>query len=216
MARWFQAGTSPEGTAAWRDILAAVSHVLTGETVGALPLVITYGLPIDLAPGGEWPDEPKVADFLQDVRPLIAQIEQAGKYPTPVWQPLAFHGLATWLPGIAESHLVMRLLSLEVKHALYRRDTERALRGLAAMQATAAAFDWDCFFVTDLYGLNLRDFHRDAIRRSLASTDWEPAQVDQLLGQLDQPRDVARRWHRIAAGEREGAGLDAERPPGTG
>jgi hypothetical protein len=70
------------------------------------------------------------------------------------------------------------------------------------MQATAAAFEWDFCMVADLVGIALRSIHRDAIRQSLAETDWEPAQLDQLLAQVQQPRDVATHWHRTCAGER--------------
>lgn len=202
MARWFQAGTSREGTAAWREILAAVEQVSSGEVVNSFPIVGLGKLPEHLVPGGQWPDEPKIAEFLQEIRPLIAQIEQAGRYPTPVWQPIAFSGVATLLPECQASRAVIRLLHLEVLHALYHRDTERALRGLAAMQATAAAFEWDFCMVADLFGIALRSVHRDAIRQSLAETDWEPAQLDQLLAQVQHPRDFATRWHRTWAGER--------------
>jgi hypothetical protein len=202
MARWFQAGTSQEGTAAWRDILVAVEQVTAGETVGTFPFVGMGKLPENFVPGCDWPDEPKIAEFLQEIRPLIAQIEQASRYPAPVWQPIAFSSFHTLLPEIQTSRAVVRLLHLEVLHALYHRDTERALHGLAAMQATAAAFEWDFCMVADLVGIALRSIHRDAIRQSLAETDWESAQLDQLLAQVQQPRDVATHWHRICAGER--------------
>ena len=162
----------------------------------------TGKLPEHLVPGGDWPDEPRIAEFLQEVRPLIAQIEQAGRYPTPVWQPIAFNGFSTLLPEIQASRAVIRLLQLEVQHALYHRDTERALRGLAAMQTTAAAFEWDFCMVADLVGIALRSIHRDAIRQSLAETDWEPAQLDQLLAQVQHPRDVRRGGTESVAGER--------------
>ncbi len=202
MANWFLAGTSQEGTAAWREILLAVEQVSSGEATRSFPIIGMGNLPANLVPGGDWPDEPRIAEFLQDVRPLIAQIEQAGKHPTPVWQPIAFDSFSTLLPEIQASRGIVRLLTLEVQHALYHRDTERALRGLAAMRATAAAFDWDFCMVADLVGIALRGIHRDTIRRSLAETDWEPAQLDQLLAQVQHPQDIAAHWHRICAGER--------------
>ena len=106
-ARWFQAGSSQEGTAAWREILVAVEQVSSGEAVNSFPIIGTGKLPEPLVPGGDWPDEPRIAEFLQEVRPLIGQIEQAGRYPTPVWQPIAFNGFSTLLPetpGIAGGH----------------------------------------------------------------------------------------------------------------
>lgn len=202
LALWFQAGTSQEGTAAWRDVLSAVEQVSTGETVNAFPIIGLGKLPEPLVPGGDWPDEPRIAEFLQEVRPLIKQIEQAGRYPAPVWQPIGFDGFSTLLPELQSSLSIIRLLQLEVQDALYHGDTERALRGLAGMQATAAAFDWDCCIVADLVGIALRSIHHDAIRKSLADTDWDAPQLDQLLAQVQQPRDVVVRWRRICAGER--------------
>jgi len=202
LARWFQANTSQAGTAAWREILVAVEHVSSGEAVNSFPFIGTGELPKDLVPGGDWPDEPRIAEFLQEVRPLIAQIERAGQYPTPVWQPIVFDSFATLLPELQASRAIVRLLRLEVEHALYHRDTERALRGLAAMENRAAAFAWDFCMVPDLFGIALRTVHRDAIRQSLAETAWEPSQLDQLLAQVAAPRDVTTRWQRIIAGER--------------
>jgi hypothetical protein len=162
----------------------------------------TGKFPDDLAPGGQWPDEPRIAEFLHEVQPLIAQIEQAAQYPTPVWQPIAFDSFSTLLPEIQTSRSVIRLLSLDVRHALYHRDTERAMRGLAAMQAATEAFDWDFCMVAELVGIALRNVHRDAIRQSLRDTAWEPAQLDQLLAQVAQPRDVATHWRHNVSGER--------------
>jgi len=202
LARWFQANTSQAGTAAWREILVAVEHVSVGEAVSSFPIIGTGEVPKDLVPGGDWPDEPRIAEFLQEVRPLIAQIERAGQYPTPVWQPIAFDSFGTLLPELQASRSIVRLLRLEVEHALYHRDTERALRGFAAMENAAAAFAWDFCMVAELVGIALRGVHRDAIRQSLDETAWEPSQLDQLLAQVAVPRDVTTRWQRIIAGER--------------
>ncbi|MCL4207342.1 MAG: hypothetical protein KJ000_33080 [Pirellulaceae bacterium] len=202
MARWFMANTSQEGTAAWREILVAVEQVSSSQTVSSFPIMGTGKFPDDLVPGGDWPDEPQIAEFLREVQPLIAQIEQAAQYPTPVWQPIAFDSFSTLLPEIQTSRSVIRLLSLEVRHALYHRDTERAMRGLAAMQAATEAFDWDFCMVVELVGIALRNIHRDAIRQSLKDTAWEPEQLDQLLAQVAQPRDVATHWRHNVTGER--------------
>jgi hypothetical protein len=201
-ARWFMANTSQKGTAAWREILVAVEQVSSNQAVSSFPIIGTGDFPDDLVPGGDWPDEPRIAEFLHEVQPLIAQIEQAAQYPTPVWQPIAFDSFSTLLPEIQTSRAVVRLLSLEVRHALYHRDTERAMRGLAAMQATNAAFDWDFCMVAELVGIALRGVHRGEIRQSLRDTAWEPAQLDQLLAQIAQPRDVATHWSHNVSGER--------------
>jgi len=201
LARWFQTNTSQAGTAAWREILVAVEHVSSGEAVSSFPVIGTE-VPKDLVPGGDWPDEPRIAEFLLEVRPLIDQIDQAGQYPAPVWQPIAFDSFGTLLPELSASRSIVRLLRLEVEHALYHRDTERALRGFAAMENASAAFAWDFCMVAELVGIALRGVHRDAIRRSLAETAWEAPELDRLLAQVAVPRDVAVRWQRNIAGER--------------
>jgi hypothetical protein len=202
MARWFWANTSQEGTAAWREILVAVEHVTASEFVHSLPIVGTSELPDDLVPGDPWPDEPRIAEFLQELQPLLAQIEQAARYPAPVWQPIAFDSFATLLSEVQSSRAVMRLLLLEFRHALYHEDSERIARALTAMEATAAAFDWDLCMISDLVGIALRGIHRSAIRQSLAHTAWQRSDLDRLLAQVSEPRDVAARWQRIVSGER--------------
>ncbi len=202
LARWFQAATSQEGTAAWRDVLSAVEQVSSGETANSFPFIGLGKLPEPLVPGGPWPDEPRIAEFLHEVRPLIARIEQAGRYPAPVWQPIAFDGFSTLLPELQGVRGITRLLQLEVEHALYQRDTGRALRGLAAMQAAAAAWDWDFCVVADLVDLALRRIHRSAIRNSLAHTAWDSDELDQLLAQVQKPRELAVRWRQVCASER--------------
>jgi hypothetical protein len=202
LTRWFMANTHREGTAAWRDVLVAVEQVSSSQALSSFPIMGTGEFPDELVPGGDWPDEPQIAEFLREVQPLIAQIEQAAQYPTPVWQPIAFDSFSTLLPEIQTSRAVIRLLSLEVRHALYHRDTERAMRGLAAMQATSEALEWDFCLVAELVGIALQSVHRQAIRQSLKDTAWEPDQLDQLLAQVAQPRDVATHWRHNVAGER--------------
>jgi hypothetical protein len=202
MASWFLANTSQEGTVAWREILVAVDHITARASANSLPIVGTGELPDDLVPGGEWADEPRIAEFLKEVQPLLAQIEQAARYPTPVWQPIAFDSFQTLLPDIQSSRSVIRLCQLEFRHALYHQDTERIARSLAAMQATAAAFEWDMCMISDLVGIALRGIHRDSIRQALTLDGWQLSDIDQLLAQVSQPRDVTARWQRIVAGER--------------
>ena len=202
MASWFWANTSQEGTAAWREILVAVDQITARGFVNTLPILGTSELPDDLVPGGEWADEPRIAEFLQEVQPLLAQIEQAARYPTPVWQPIAFDSFQTLLPDIQSSRAIMRLCQLEFQHALYHQDTERIARALAGMQATAAAFEWDMCMVSDLVGIALRGIHRNSIRQALTHNGWQLSEIDGLLAQVSQPRDVTARWQRIVAGER--------------
>jgi hypothetical protein len=202
LARWFHANTSQEGTAEWREILVAVGQV-SGGAGRSLPIMGPRALlPEDLAPGAEWPDEPHVAAFLQEVRPLIEQIEQAARYPTPVWQPIAFDSFGTLLDEVQEMRGIMRLLQLEFTHAMYHQENERALSALTAMHATNAALGWDFSFLPDLIAIAMRNIHRHTIRQSLADTAWEADQLDRLLAQVAHPHVGATRWQRAVAGER--------------
>ncbi len=203
MASWFWENTSQEGTAAWREILVQVEQITTSNSViHGMPIIGHGELPDDLAPGDDWPDEARVAAFLEDARPLIAKIEDAARYPTPVWQPIAFYGFATLLPEVQAARGIMRVVHLEFLHALYHEDPQRMTRALVAMQGTAASFDWDICIVSDLVGTALRSIHRDSIRRSLSHSAWELADLDHMLDQVAQPRDFVTRWHRTIAGER--------------
>lgn len=203
MASWFWENTSQDGTAAWREILVQVEQLTTSNSViHGLPILGHGELPKDLAPGDDWPDEARVAAFLEVARPVIDKIEDAARYPTPVWQPIAFEGFGTLLSEVQAARSIMRVVLLEFVHALYHENTQRIMRSLRAMQATAASFDWDMFMVSDLVGIALRSIHRGSIRQSLAHSAWELADLDHLLDQVAQPRDFVTRWHRTIAGER--------------
>jgi hypothetical protein len=203
LASWFWQNTSQEGTAAWREILVQVEQITTSNSaIHGLPIIGHGELPDDLAPGDDWPDEPRIAAFLEEAQPLIAKIEDAARYPTPVWQPIAFDGFGTLLSEVQASRGIIRVVQLEFLHALYHEDTQRITRSLGAMPATAASFDWDVCLVSDLVGIALRGVHRNSIRRSLSHTAWQPADLDGLLDQVAQPRDFVTRWQRTTAGER--------------
>lgn len=202
MAVWFHGNSSQAGTAAWREILEAVQQLPIGGIVNSLPMVGSAEMPHDLPPGGPWPEEPVVAQFLNDVRPLVVQIDQTVQYPIPVWQPIAFDSVATPLNEAYTVYRVTRLMELEAAHALYQRDTERALRALTTMKAAAGAFDWDFCPVAELVAMRRWHEHGNAIRRSLAYSVWTPEQLDQLLTQVNEPPDVATSWRRACAGER--------------
>src|SRR5690606_25834757 len=96
--------------------------------------------PVEIVPGGRWDEEPAVAEFLQWMRPVIDDIQAATEYPTPVWQPIEFRGYSTLLEELQNSRSLVRLLSLDVEHALYHGESDRALRSLQAMQGVADAF----------------------------------------------------------------------------
>jgi len=203
-AHWYYAHTSQEGTAAWREVMVAVEQLAVWPTTASFPIIGMHGeLPDDLVPGGDWPDEPQVAALLNDLRPVIAQIEQAAQYPAPVWQPMigfeSFNALLGDLPTVRR---IASWLQLEFEHARYHRDTPRALRALEAMQAAIVAFDWNLCLADEWVTFAIRGILRRTIRESLANVDWEVEQLERLHEQLADPGDPAGRWQRVIAGER--------------
>ncbi len=202
MARWYADNTHREGTAAWSEILRLVeSPTFMISDFDRLPIVSVGELPTPLLPGSSWPDEPFVAEFLGTMRPVIQRIDAARSLPTPVWMPIEFEGVATLLPEVQSSRSILRLLNLELTHALYHQDSDRALRALVCMRATADAFAMNLFMVGELMTIALHGVLHGEIGRSLEGELWsaeELVRLDDLL----EPRDLRSRWLSAIAGER--------------
>ena len=200
MAKYFEKNTHKEGTAAWSEILALTQAA--NAISDNLPCVGTGTLPSDLRPGSDWPDEPRVAEFLHEVRPLIQRIAKADEFPKPVWMPIRFNGIGTLLPESQESRSVARIVYLEAIHALYHKDGDRATRAIQSLRVVAEAFDWDFCMVSKLISLHIRSMHKEAIHLSLSMDVWDQDQLDALSNQVKQPYDVAKTWKATMAGER--------------
>lgn len=203
MTRWFAEQTSPEGTQDWNELLRLVhSEADSFGNVARIPYV--GGAPVAgrLAPDATWAEEAEVAEYLRWMRPVIEQIHEATEHPAPVWQPIQFQGFSTLLEELQGSRGIIRLLQLEVEHALYHRDADRALRALDSMRGVTDAFDWPFCIVCDLVHIAMRQVHQSTIRRSLAADIWNHDQLRQLTNQLLPPREIAERWRDVIAGER--------------
>jgi hypothetical protein len=203
MSQWFQQATRTEGTAAWGELLRlAGGSALPSAAFEALPYIGNAQPPTVIEPGGNWPEEPLVTEFLSWMRPVIEQLHDARDYPTPVWQPIEFQGFQTLLEELQESRSLIRLLQVEVEHALHHGEAERALRGLNSMRGVAEAFDWEICLVADLVHRALVGVHQSMILRSLACDLWTEEHLDQLLEQLGPPIEADGKWQRVFAGER--------------
>ncbi len=202
MSRWFLDNASQEGTAQWSELLSLVTVGSSGFQLEQLPYLGNAPIPAEIVPAGRWDEEPAVAEFLQWMQPVINGIHAAIEYPTPVWQPIEFRGFATLLEELQNSRNLVRLLSLDVEHALYHGESDRALRSLQAMQGVSDAFDWQACMVADLVNMALRQSYHLMIQRSLVSAPWSEAQLQMLHDRLAVPRDVSKRWRNVVAGER--------------
>ena len=200
MATYFEKISNKEGTAAWTEILTLSRAAISFSD--KLPVVGVRNLPTDLRPGSEWPDEPRVAEFLQEVRPVIQRIFKADEFPQPVWMPIQFNGFRTLLPEIQESRTVARILYLDAIHALYHSDDDRALQDIHALRSVAQAFDWDAFIVAKLVSIAIHGMHRELINRSLSMDVWNHEQLTTLSNQVIHPYDASKAWRASLGGER--------------
>ncbi len=209
---WFAQHASAKGTAAWHEIIQLVKAQANQVD---LPIVGNADLPDSLVPEGEWPEEQRVADYLQQVRPILSKLDAASEFPTPVWQPIQFNGFQTLLDPLIFSRSVARLAALEVEYAAYHGDAERAFRGLRLMKSVSDAFDWQNSAVSELVYLAIAQMHMHSVRRTLNVRLWDETDVDALIEQVGLPLDVQAHMRNTMSGERGMvlASLDEE---GTG
>lgn len=205
MARWFREMTRTEGASAWGEVLLALETAIAPiDNPERMPFVGT-GDPIAVPdPDRQWPEEKQVGEYLRWIGPTIEKIHQAVELPKPVWLPIEFRGFQTPLAELQSSRSVTRHLQLEVEHALYQKESERALRGITSLRGVADAFDWQICLVGDLVHRTHAIAYLATIRRSMAYGLWGEAEIDRIDSQL-APRDpfqITERWRRVFIGER--------------
>jgi hypothetical protein len=205
MARWFREMTRTEGASAWGEVLLALETAIAPiDNPERMPFVGT-GDPIAVPdPDRQWPEEKQVGEYLRWIGPTIEKIHQAVELPKPVWLPIEFRGFQTPLAELQSSRSVTRHLQLEVEHALYQKESERALRGITSLRGVAEAFDWQICLVGDLVHRAHAIAYLATIRRSMAYGLWGEAEIDRIDSQL-APRDpfqITERWRRVFIGER--------------
>ena len=150
---WFLERTSQAGTRDWAEVLQLVEPrvLIGGVDRDGLPYVGRNGsLWDEIPPEGEWTQEPRVAEYLKLYRPVLEKIQDTTEHPSPVWQPIRFEGFMTRLPEIQASRNVARLLQLDIEHAVYLGDQDRATQSLASLRRVSEAFDWQLCLVADL------------------------------------------------------------------
>jgi len=202
--RWledtFRELTSPEGTAVWSQVFFLLSTADTMPTE-TLPWVDNGPLPPLGNSSQSWEAEEHATEYLQHKRPIIELIYQACQAPAPVWQPIAFHGVATLLPELDGVRSAARLLQLEAEHALFHGDSQRAMAAIEGLRKTAEAIDWQIFVVADITHFSIKYLYLTSIQRSLQTPVWSVEQLQQLSQQLAQPVPVTEHWQRGIRGE---------------
>lgn len=190
-----RASTSTVGTAMWSKVYLLV-FAGNYEDQKDLPMVGSKSLSPILDRKQPWKEDVAVAEYLSQMRPVIDLIHQAAQLPTPVWQPLAFNGPSTLLPEPQEARNVARLLQLEAEYALYHGDSQRALKAITSLQATAESIAWDISVPTLLYHFAMQDMYLRTIQRSLHTDVWSSEQLEQFLSQLAEQIDVTDSFRR--------------------
>jgi hypothetical protein len=149
-----------------------------------------------------WAEEPQSADVLKRMRPLINFIESdLASYPTPVRLPIRWAGSSTVF-GISQmERTISRLLALDIEHALFHREAERAFRGVQGMQTTRRAFDSSWSLIGSLLAFDSERIERSTIRRSLAIDLWSDEQLDGLLKSVTENRDFQSHWKQMMHSE---------------
>ena len=203
MARFYEKITHKEGTKAWTEVLE-LSRASSAIQIASmdLPIVGVGKFPFDLTPGGNWPDEPHVAEYLREVRPVIQRIQKADEFPKPVWMPIHFDGFSTLLGPIDYSRTTVRILELDAIYALYHKEGDRALSDIVAMRSVADAFDWRICLITNFVSVALNGMQWSTINRSLSMNVWSEEHLTALSAQVNQPYEVTNAWRSALSGER--------------
>ena len=199
-AAWFNARTHKEGTDAWLEVLQLSES--SARLAVDLPFVGSGFAPVDITPGMEWPGEPRVAEYLEVLDPLVTEIHQACEYPKPVWLPIQWDGFRTLLPQLQQSTSVTRLLKLKAVHSLWKNQSDEALKSIKSILETASAMDSQAFQVTDFVCHGEIGTAIETINRSLRMDVWNEEQLATLSQLLSQQKDPVDSWKSVFECER--------------
>ncbi len=200
--QWYRNHTHPEGAQAWVNLLNSVSATSQIGAVASLPIVGTGKELKELDPKAEWPNEPAVNEFLDEMLGLIQQTHQLEKWPTPVQFPIEFNGQQTLLPYHQQSRSVTRLLQLDFEYAFYQREFERAIRDLKSMGTVAEAMNSKMCLVVDLIVSTILSTQYLEIQRSLLTDNWPPENLNQLRELVREVHYSPARWKTLLTNER--------------
>lgn len=209
LARRFKEQTHPEGAKAWSDVFSLLQARQNMYGSGLSQIATKPWSQGEF----EWKDRELGTSFLNDMRPLITEIEKACQAPKPVWQPIHFQGVSTLLEPVQHARAVVDFLGLEAQHAIEERDASRAMRALVLMQKTVESFDWNCFLVSKLANVAAEESVRTVIRRSLCTEFWDNAQLDSLATLVGPAQEIENTWKMLVDSELA-VGLDYLRQGG--
>lgn len=150
----------------------------------------------------EWPvdalPEQIVSDYLAEMEPMFTLLDQLEKMPKPVRLELEFKGYLTSLARVQSAHSAMKVLSLEARYAIFKKDKSRAMRAIKSMVTLAQSLDSQSFLMVDYMVESYRVTTRAVIQESMAVEFWDLAEVNSLKTIIDSGRlnrfDRKRAW----------------------
>ncbi len=205
---WTRARTRSEGVVAWSEI--NVMHRMLSQM--RLKSPSKMGIPLDadhvlynaLFLGKEVPDDQRISDYLEKLRPLVRAVENAVELPNPVTIfDQIDSAVALGFDGVQSE------LRLELMHALNHRQAERATNAIDLLFRVADVFKSDNesqeFVGNDSYWKKRNEYV--AITRSLCADLWDEATLLTLMERLQSKSKHDDRGHSMVIRNRA-LGLD--------
>ena len=150
----------------------------------------------------DWSDEPRVADYLKRMQPVLQRLAEIPEQKQPVWQPVSFDGWATSYNALFDLSFISQLINWELQYALFHQDPDRALRALQIMRKANAAFDWRLGETSQLIYVSRFDQYLLSIRRTLRTGLWNQEQLAELQKQLRVEIGIEERWAQVISVDR--------------
>lgn len=202
LTRRYREQSTEEGSQEWGEVLALVSNRIITSRVSWFD---SPEYTSDDAKPNDFKGSEKYYEtmnhFLEEAKPVIAQVKKLKSTGKPVWQRIRFEGMNTLLPSLQNSRSVMHLLSLEFDYALHVADRERAIQALDAMQNCIDAFNSDFCYVANLVNVACEFIQYGRIRESLASSMWTDEDLVGLMKRIGEPIDIRSVWQNSLDGE---------------
>ncbi len=205
LVKWTRARTHPEGTMAWSEIsvMQRMLSLMRHESPSRFGIPEDNDLHRTLFLGVDALNDEHIAGYLEKLRPLFKSVEQAVEFPNPVMQ---YTGIDR--PVLIGFDDISRDLRLEMMHAIYHRQIERATIAMDLLlrvnDVQEPGIDSEEFGIFRYWG---RRSEYTAISRSLNVALWDEPYLRKLIERLQPERTLAQSWRAMIVRNRA-LGLD--------
>ncbi|MCU0720740.1 MAG: hypothetical protein MUC83_13610 [Pirellula sp.] len=211
MATALEKKTHPEGSQLLSDILKLSYWGGSLASVESLPiigggLVDSPTLDQSIMRWKEWPKdavpEQIVSDYLKEMEPMFVLLEQLDKMPMPVRLDLEIDGINTLLKPVQDASNVMRVLTLEARYAIFKKDKPRTFRAFQSMMTLQNAIDSRSFLGSEFSLISLQNVLLSTIHESMTFEFWNEEEVTRLRKIVEEQRARAFPWRETLEFER--------------